>query len=367
MIRRLWLRLRLVARLRRLGRFALASLFIAALLLLCPVAYVQLACRDKATGRSYTPLITDAAFQRREANTYLTYPQWHIIHAYDGMAQVLKTGDEHSFNYLYSVGGFWSSACELNRVASRHGGADQDTRRKISTIGVSFAAEMLVKGAYEETIGRATAWLRGPQKIPQDQVIAGMATDYSAFLRRTPGYRYPFAQKAHELWAPPAGSLRAWERRLGIGLEFETKAACAKVVERAVPATAAAPLVIRSVVSGIDAKALERISAVKVIGRRGNGLEIETPRHDLFTGILVDIARQGGTIREIAGNDDIMVSLIVREGDTSSVRYGTVIDRLRRDGFPGVRLLVNVDIAELAAFLKAYPPGDPGLEQVFDY
>ncbi len=30
----------------------------------------------------------------------------------------------------------------------------------IHTIGVSFTAEMIAKAAYEETIGRATAWLR---------------------------------------------------------------------------------------------------------------------------------------------------------------------------------------------------------------
>ena len=60
MIRRFWLRLQLAARLRRLVRFAFTSLLLAAVLLVCPAAYVEFRCRDKATGRSYTPLITDA-------------------------------------------------------------------------------------------------------------------------------------------------------------------------------------------------------------------------------------------------------------------------------------------------------------------
>ena len=100
---------------------------------------------------------------------------------------------------------------------------------------------------------------------------------------------------------------------------------------------------------------------------RGDGVEIETPRYDLFTRILADIARQGGTIREIAGNDEIMVSVTVREGAAAAVQHGTVILRMKRDGIPGERLLVNVRMPDLAAFLNAYPLGDPGLEHVFDY
>ncbi len=71
-----------------------------------------------------------------------------------------------------SISGFWSSTCALTRVASQHGGADWDTRSMIHTIGVSFTTEMLAKAAYEETMGRATAWLRGPRKTAQDAVIA---------------------------------------------------------------------------------------------------------------------------------------------------------------------------------------------------
>jgi hypothetical protein len=367
MIRRLWLRLRKAVRLRRLFKRALVSLLFATLLLLTPVVYVELGCRGDAATQSYKPLITDAAFQRREANTYLTYPEWHIVFAYDGLAQALKTGDEHAFDYLGSISSFWSSACALTRVASQHGGADWDTRSMIHTIGVSFTAEMLVKAAYEETVGRATAWGRGPRKSPQDVVIAGVAADYAAFLRQTPWYQYPFNRKAHELWAAPVEqSVRGWERRLGIGLEFEVKRVYAKVIARAA-ATAPAQLVIRSIVSGIDATALARMPDVKVIGRRKDGVEIETPRYDLFTRILADIARQGGAIREIAGNDEVMVSLTVRDGAPARVEHGTVILRMKRDGVPGERLLVNVRMPELAAFLNTYPLGDPGLEHVFDY
>lgn len=368
MIRRLWLRVWRMLTLRRALKWSLVSLLVATLLLLSPVVYVELACRGRAVTETYEPLLTDPTFQRREANTYLTYPEWHIVFAYDGLAHALKTGDEHAFDYIDSISSFWSSACTLTRVAGQHGGADWDTRSMIHTIGVSFTAEMIAKAAYEETIGRATAWLRGPRKTAQDAVVAGVAADYAAFLRQTPWYQYPFTRKARELWTAPAGlSLRGWERRLGIGLEFEAKAAYAKVIAGAVAATAPAQLLIRSMVSGLDAAVLGRIPGVSVVGSRGDGVEIETPRYDVFTRILTDIARQGGAIREIAGNDEIMVSVTAREAAAAQVQHGTVIMRMKRDGIPGERLLVNVRMPELAAFLNMYSQGEPALEHVFDY
>ena len=336
--------------------------------LLIPVGYVELACRGNATEQTYRPVITDAAFQRREANTYLTYPEWHIVYAYDGLAETLKHGDEHAFDYFSSVAGFWRSTCALMRVADAHGGADFDTRSMIHTVGVSFTAEMAVKAVYEETIGRATAWIRGREKTPEDRAIAAIAIDYAAFLRQTPWYQYPFTSKIGELWSAPSSDVvRGSERRFGIGTEFAAKAAYARVIGGAVAATAPAKLTIRSVVTGISAARLNRIPNVTVISVHGDGFEIETPRYDLFTRVLVEIASRGGIIQEIAGNDDIMITLSVPAGAEVPLQHGTVLHRMKRDGFPSDRLIVEVKVPALAAFLRDHPLGDPGLEHVFDY
>jgi hypothetical protein len=127
-----------------------------------------------------------------------------------------------------------------------------------------------------------------------------------------------------------------------------------------------APLVIRTIVSGIDEASLAGIPDVKVVGARAGGVEIETPRYDLYTRLLEQIARQGGTVVEIAGNDDIMVTLSVPEGSTISVP-GTEIMRMERNGFPAERVLVDVEVKNLAALLTARPLGDPGVEHVLDY
>jgi hypothetical protein len=355
-------------RVRRLVKWSLIALVLLLVLLLTPVAYVEVACRGEAQPQTYRPLVTDPAFTRREASSYLTYPEWHIVFAYDGLAQALKTGDEYAFDYAPSINRFWGSACTLMRVAGEHGGADWNTRSMIHTIGVSFTAEMAAKALYEETIGRTTAWVRGQKKTPQDAAVAAMAVDYSKFLRQTPWYLYPFERESAKLWAAPVDqTIRGWERRLGIGLELEAKAAYAKVIARAVAATGQAPLVNRTIVAGIDAGALSRMADVKVIKVRPEGIEIETPRYDRFTRLLVELAGRGATIREIAGNDEIMVSLTVAERTSPSADPGSVLMRFKRDGMPGDRVLVNIKVANLAAFLRRHPLGDPGLEHIFDY
>jgi hypothetical protein len=355
---------------RRFVKWPLAASGLLVFLSCLPVAYVELACRGdaNATAGASRAVMTDPVFHRREANTYLTYPEWHIVYAYDGLAETLETGDEYTFDYFASVDGFWRATCSLMRVGDSHGGADWATRSMIHTIGVSFTVEMALKALYEETIGRATAWLRGPGKTPQDQAVAAMAIDYAAFLRQTPWYAYPFRREVKALWAEPAGvSPRRWERRLGIGAEFLAKAAYAKVIAGAVAAAEPAKLEIRSIVTGIDRQRLEGIQHVRVIGRRAGGIEIETPRYDLFTHILVTVARHGGSVLEIAGNDDIMVTITVPRGFDSPLAHGREIMRMKRSGFPGERLLVDVKVKDLAALLKAHPMGDPGLEHVFDY
>ena len=332
-----------------------------------PIAYVEFSCHVPTTNTAYTPLIKDPEQQRREANTYLTYPEWHIVYAYDGLAEVLKNSDEYDFDYASSVWRFWESTCALTRVADAHGGADGNTRLMIYTIGASFTLEMALKGAYEETIGRIFAMVRGPVKSPQDMVAATMAADYAAFLRQTPWYKYDFQRMIDALWGIPiVDHWRGWERRLALGGEWKAKIFYADMIAAGVASVGEAKLTIQSVINGLDAARLGAIADVKVISDSPDGTVIETPRYARFTEILSQIARDGGTIREIAGNDDIMVALTLPEGE-DYVGPGEVIARLPREGFSSERVLIDTKVTDLARLLSTRLPGDPGLEHVFDY
>ena len=160
-----------------------------------------------------------------EANSYLTYPEWHIVYAYEGLAKSLQKGDEHEFGYRQSIAGFWTSFCALNRKASSRGGADFPTRMTLHIIGQSFTFEMAMKAAYEETIGRFFAARRGAEKSAQDVYAAQVATDYAQFLQQKPWYQFDFEKSVDDLWNLPLEKLcpgmgeaaGAWGRMEGQG------------------------------------------------------------------------------------------------------------------------------------------------------
>ncbi|MCR4266159.1 hypothetical protein [Nitratireductor sp. ZSWI3] len=347
----------------------LGILLLLVVLLLSPAAYVEAFCHGDRQLQAYEPLITEPDRQRPEANTYLTYPEWHIVYAYDGLAETLKSGDEHRFDYWAAIRDFWVADCALTRIADAHGGADGATRMTIATIGVSFTLEMGLKAAYEETLGRLAALWRGTQKTPQDVVARDMAADYAAFLRQVPWYKYPFQRSVDALWAAPVEEpLRGWERRLALGAEWKAKTAYAGAIASAVTATGEAKLTIFTLVSGLPEERLAAIDDVTIADRMPGGVLIETPRYDRFTHILSDIARAGGTIEEIAGNDDIMLTMTAAPGDAGeSLPKGDLITRFRRAGFATERVLISVKVRDLADILRAMPIADPGIEHVFDY
>ncbi|MCU6424545.1 hypothetical protein, partial [Klebsiella aerogenes] len=113
------------------------------------------------------------------------------VHAYEDFAGVMKARDEHAFDYGASILGFWSSLCDLSLRSTRQEAMSFDMKSMLYTIGVSFTAEMIVKGAYEETIGRLAAWWRGPAKNAEDQFAAGVSERYAGFLTQTPWYEFP--------------------------------------------------------------------------------------------------------------------------------------------------------------------------------
>ena len=357
-------------RLWRVVKWVALALVLGIAALLAPVAYVESFCRADPEAQAYQPLLSAPEFQRAEANSYLTYPEWHIVYAYEGLARTLETDDEHAFDYSASIAGFWRSFCALNQQANRHGGGDFNTRATIHVIGVSYTLELVMKAAYEETVGRLFAALRGSEKTPQDIYAAGMAADYAQFLQQVPWYKYDFVAARAELWAEPVTSFaRGWERRLALGGEFSAKAAYAEAIASAVEASGVAILRIRSVVSGLDASALEAIDGVEVAGSTPAGLVIETPRYRKFTHILEAIVENGGAIVEIAGNDDIMVSAVGRDDpDLEALGNGAILTRIPRDGYEGsTRWLIGTKVADIGPVLADIRANGLTLEHIYDY
>ncbi len=342
---------------RWLGRIVLALLLVVAGLL-SPLVYIETMCRPQGQSASYTPLLPPE-WQRPEGRTLLTYPEWHIVHAYDDYAEVIRTGEPHQFGFLTSITGFWSSLCALSQASGQHGGFDWTTKQTIYTIGVSFTAELLAKAAYEETLGRAATWVRGDTRAPLDDLSARQASDYATFLQQVPWYKWDFTADAAALDAA-TDAFRDRERRFALGVEYRVKAAYARVIAAAVASVGEDQLRLRAVVTGMTAEALAALPDAQVIATRPQGVEIEAPRYRAFTRLAETIAAQGGRFVEIAGNDDILFTVI-----TDAATMPGAVHSFARQGNPGYRHLVLLPVADLAAALRSLPEG--ALEHIHDY
>ena len=338
-------------------------------LFLLPVGYVETFCRQDAKQNAYQPIIADAKYVRAQANSYLTYPQWHIVYAYEGLAKILETDDEYAFDYLDSIGGFWRSFCKLNQTANVHGGGDFNTRSTVHIIGVSFTLEMVMKALYEETIGRMFALLRGSEKSPQDIYAAHMAGEYARFMQQVAWHEFDFQHATTQLWREPMPSLlRGWERRLALGGEWQAKSAYAPVIARALQAPGQTPLRIRSVIKGLSGAQLQSIAELTIVEETSDYIIVETPRYRKFTHIVEKLIIMGGVIVETAGNDEIMLSATGNFNEVrQSFKNGEILSRISRDGYNSERFLINVKLQNLGTVLGELASAGLALEHIYDY
>lgn len=343
--------------LRWLGR-SLLALLVLVLLLLSPIAYVETACRPQGEATPYTRLLPPAD-HRPESRMLMTYPEWHIVHAYDDYARVIRDGDPHDYGFLRGIGGFWSSLCALSQASGAHGGVDGGTKQMVYVIGTSFTLELALKAAYEETLGRVATWIRGPDHAATDVISARQAADYAAFLRQTPWYRWDFRRDAAELQGA-GDSFRDWERATALGLEYRAKASYAKAIEAAVANVGPDALRLKMVVTGLPDGFLTAHPDVTLIETRPEGTVIETPRYAALTKLLVDMAGAGANFVEIAGNDDIMLTATSDQPEQAGA-----LTSMTRQGYGDYRHLMPVKVADLADRLRNLGP--LRLEHIHDY
>ena len=304
---------------RRLLRWLGVAAILLVLIVTVPVIGIESSCRAPGLGTRVLPTgqfgITDAGYARATTNSVLSYPEWYIVYAYQDFAAVLSTGDEHRFRYLTSVEDYWTGFCAVNRVAATHGGSEADEKVMLYVIGLSFTAEMAIKGAYETTVGWLFAWLRGEHKTNEDRLALAVANDYADFLGQEPWYLYPFWDQVRRLWLDTpfdrSSPVRAAERRFALTAEWGVKTVYAKAIGAAA-GLSPADLDIESIVGGLDETDAAADPDIVVVRLLDDGKQlIRTPRYAAFTRILLDLSARGRPIYEIAGNDRIFATLLV--------------------------------------------------------
>jgi hypothetical protein len=356
---------------KRRWRIALGMGGVLLALALAPVITIETTCRSPIEGLDtggYRPLLKDSAWRRDEARTWLTYPEWHIVYSAESFAQHLKAEPPSSYHYLSDIRGFWSGFCAMNQAAA--GGAGLDARVMLYTIGLSYSAELLVKAAYENTLGRIAEWIGGWHSA-DDRYAAAVQQRYGAFMHEVPWYEFPFGKAFSGLWQTdePREKLRHWERRLALSSEYGVKAGYAKLIGWASGASLGRDERTLRFVAKTDAKTLAGIDPrLKPVGALGGDmLIIEAPRYAQFTDLLLKLAATPVELREISGNDDIFVTLLLppraQVPGPAAHLLTTPVDQP-----PGWRrVALSVKVPDLLRILNTTRSQGGRVEHVYDY
>lgn len=352
---------------RRSRNWNLTPIFGAALLLAL-AAHAPLAAAPD-------PIVTPPEHRRGAEQTFLTFPEWFLVHSPAEYAALVRTRDPDEFPFWAHIGQFWTSYGRVYDETRRGGYAfNPGYHVMIMVIGASTTVEYVVRSAYETVVGRLAALTRTHGMTSEDQLAAHVAQDYVDFIRVQPWYEYDFTTRLRQVWTDTGllgpDAIRKWERKYALTTEYGIKAVYGWLIKKATKATYEDPLPVTAiVVDRLPEGAAQALPDLKVVSTLPEGgALILVPRYEAFMPHASTLARRGATFREIAGNrGDILLTALVptswRASSGERVLFAQPI--ITRPGEQ--RVAVIVPVAALAAALNRLDAPGVRLEHIYDY
>ena len=313
-------------------------------------------------------------YARPEDDTYLSYPEWYIVWSYQEKADFQEKQLPSGFPYFGEVRQYWSSYCCISRLTRGKYAFNGGEQVMLVVIGTSFSTEYILKGVYEKTIGRLSEWTSRNQMVEEDQYAYKVARDYADFVHIRPFYEFRFARHVGGLWrgTPLWGAhpLRKWERKIFLTADFSIEALYCWLIEMATHATYGyEPTETYAWIDNADNTLLQQMPRVQVIKEVGaRAFVVDIPRYQEFSDIASALADRGARFVEIAGNSEILVSVLAPQfwrypnPDARPLFSSPVLTH------PGLnRVVLGCDAASLHSVLKSMRTDGAALEHIYDY
>jgi hypothetical protein len=332
-----------------------------------------------ATAPETTPAVQEATqrvvgYGRNIEQSYLTFPEWYIVYSSEEYAAFIQRNPPSRFPYFGAIGQYWRSYADVCAVTRGRYAFNSSYHMTLYVIGISFTAENIAKGLYENTVGRMTEWLSSDELTEEDAFARRVATEYGTFMHMIPWFEFPFSDKLHELWATTGrwgpNPIRKWERKFVLSLEYGGKALYGGMIKRGAQAAYAPEMqYVYAVATGADDEALKNFPEVTVVERiNQDETLVGLPRYEGFTQTVPKLTKQGVHFIEIAGNEQIMVSVLAPQGWTYPPELGEVLFAMDILTQPQVqRIALNVSVRSLHIVLAELEHDGVTLEHLYDY
>lgn len=313
-----------------------------------------------------------SGYHRPISSTYMIFPEWYIVYSSREYANFLKTNEPSGFPYFSSIKQYWCSYYTVYQLGKNYP-LNADDHLMLVVIGVSFSAEYIVKGVYENTIGRVTEWLSSGEPVSEDKYAQKVAQEYVDFIPLRPWFEFPFSKSLAGLWSETSWSgphmIRKWERKIILSMEYSFKAfygwlmglgshAAMGVASDYVYATIQLPS--DQVLANSNMKNISHIQNDQYI--------IAIPHEQPFTDSVNLLSRSNTSFIDIAGNREILLSFMAPKNWQYDLDAGKVVFTMDILTDPSLqRVVLQVPVGTLLDVVKQLNVNGIEIEHVYDY
>ncbi|MEM9778009.1 MAG: hypothetical protein AAF902_25765, partial [Chloroflexota bacterium] len=227
---------------------------------------------------------------------------------------------------------------------------------------------------YAKSISLAAEWTNFSGPTQEEMYYQQFQEEYGTFLHTVPWFKFPFPEKLRGLWAETdpigRGLIRKWERKLAISTEYLIKSTYGYFINRGAEASFGfVPDRTHLWVSGFSEDLLESEPDLTLVRSLENDEAIvNVPRYEAFTVVVPKLAESGLQFLEIAGNDEIVMAILVDQEWAYSLTAGEVFLEQTYLSQPELkRLVITVPIEQLHTVLIEVNEQDLILEHLYDY
>lgn len=314
------------------------------------------------------------SYNRLVTSTYLTYPEWYIVYSSQEYANYLKSQLPSGFPYFSSISQYWWGYGAVNHITKNRFPSDSGDHLMLSVIGISYSLEYVIKGLYENSIGKATELLSGNEPTAEDRYAQKVAEEYANYIPEYPWFDFSYTRALGGLWSQTSlvgpHMIRKVERKLILTLEYSVKAIYSSIIQAASHLTygTADPSVyaLANKVPNYIYKQHKNIKHIKTIKAKEDILSL--PSEQPFTDAVTKITNSGMQFNDIAGNNEILVTAVTPTSWIFNDKNGQLLFTINILTQPGLhRIAIRVPTKSLLTTLQYLQRSNVKIEHVYAY
>ncbi len=312
-------------------------------------------------------------YNRTEETTYLTFPEWYLVFNPQEYGMFLTEHRASRFPYFGSIKQVWSGYCEVYGITKNNYKFNLGNHVVESVIVTSFTIEYIAKGIYENTVGRISELFAMDEQTEEEIYAARVATEYGAFVPTEPWYAFPFGEALSGLWTKTSffgpHIVRKMERKFALSLEYGVKMAYAKIITLATrTAFGIANTEIHARVKNISEETFLNPKIKKIKKLDDQSYIVTIPHYQGFTDTVPTLAEAELEFIDIAGNDEILITIVAPNAWAYNLSYGSeLFSTSMLTDLTKKRIAIQAPVKNLSQILRQLKFERIIIEHLYDY